>query len=252
VTTQGQRLSAAVRRLHLPERADQLGMSVREADRYVAASLGPEVLDTTHFDTVRFPPPPWAAETFAAAAADGRHAYTPYRGAALVRGSVAAELTTRLEVEVDPERHLLLSPGTQEGLFAVLAALVSPGDTVALFDPDYLYSERILRLLGATVHPVPLVDSDQGQVPDLDELSAALRAGASVVLFSHPNNPTGALYPAEILTGIADLVRHHGAFAVVDELYARLVYDGQFPHLITEPGMRSAVPLSPAPRKPNP
>jgi aspartate/methionine/tyrosine aminotransferase len=238
MTTEGNGVSAAVRRLHLPERADQLGMSAREADRYVAASLGPEVLDTTHFDTVRFPPPAWAAETFAAAAADGRHAYTPYRGAARIRDSVAGELTTRLSVEVDPERDLLLSPGTQAGLFAVLAALVSSGDTVALFDPDYLYSERILRFLGATVHPVPLVDSDQGKVPDLDELAAALRTGASVVLFSHPNNPTGALYPAEILTGIADLVRDHGAFAVVDELYSRLVYDLPFRHLITESGMQ--------------
>ncbi|AZM46129.1 aspartate aminotransferase [Streptomyces sp. WAC 06738] len=236
--------ATAVRRLHLPERAGRLGLSVREADRFVAAGVTGDVLDTTHFDTVRFPPPPWAAETFAAAAADGAHAYTPYRGAAAVRRPVARELGRRLGIPVDPDRELLLTPGSQAGLFATLAALVSPGDTVALVDPDYLFSERILRLLGAHVHHVPLVPGPAGAgphdglVPDLDELAAALRGGASVVLFSHPNNPTGAVYPPEVVAGIAALVREHDAFAVVDELYARLVYDAPLPRLIAEPGMR--------------
>lgn len=248
--------ATAVRRLHLPERAGRLGLSVREADRFVAAGVTDDVLDTTHFDTVRFPPPPWAAEAFAAAAGDGAHAYTPYRGAAAVRRPVAHELGRRLGTPVDPERELLLTPGSQAGLFATLAALVSPGDTVALLDPDYLFSERILRLLGAHVHHVPLVSRpagdgpggaregspddgpDGGLVPDLDELAAALRAGASVVLFSHPNNPTGAVYPPDVVAGIAALVREHDAFAVVDELYARLVYGAPLPRLIAEPGMR--------------
>ncbi|WBB59245.1 aminotransferase class I/II-fold pyridoxal phosphate-dependent enzyme [Streptomyces sp. WMMC500] len=239
--------ATAVRRLHLPERAERLGLSVREADRFVAAGVTDEVLDTTHFDTARFPPPPWAAETFAAAAADGARAYTPYRGAAAVRRPVAEELGRRLGTAVDPDRELLLTPGSQAGLFATLAALVSPGDTVALLDPDYLFSERILRLLGVHVHHVPLVPPvpppagggpDDGLVPDLDELAAALRGGASTVLFSHPNNPTGAVYPPGVLARIAALVREHDAFAVVDELYARLVYDAPLPRLAAEPGMR--------------
>ncbi|MEO3763262.1 aminotransferase class I/II-fold pyridoxal phosphate-dependent enzyme [Streptomyces sp. B8F3] len=240
--------AAAVRRLHLPERAERLGLSVREADRFVAAGVTDDVLDTTHFDTVRFPPPPWAAGTFAAAAADGAHAYTPYRGAAAVRRPVAQELGRRLGTPVDPDRELLLTPGSQAGLFATLAALVSPGDTVALVDPDYLFGERILRLLGAHVHHVPLIGRQaaggpddgphDGLVPDLDELATALRGGASVVLFSHPNNPTGAVCPPGVLAGIAALVREHDAFAVVDELYARLVYDAPLPRLVAEPGMR--------------
>lgn len=237
--------SAAVRRLHLPERAERLGLSVRAADRFVAAGVTDDVLDTTHFDTVRFPPPPWAAEVFAAAAADGAHAYTPYRGAAAVRRPVAEELGRRLGTGVDPDGELLLTPGSQAGLFATLAALVSPGDTVALLDPDYLFSERILRLLGAHVHHVPLVPRSAGSgpdddalVPDLEVLAAALHGGASVVLFSHPNNPTGAVYPPDVVAGIAALVREYDAFAVVDELYARLVYDAPLPRLIAEPGMR--------------
>ncbi|MDX3233157.1 pyridoxal phosphate-dependent aminotransferase [Streptomyces sp. ME19-01-6] len=232
------RVSDAVRRLHLPERREQLGVSVREADRHVSASLDSQVMDTTHFDTVRFPPPPWASEAFITAAADGRNAYTPYRGSAPVLESVAGELVTRMGVLVDPEQNILISPGTQAGLFSVLSAVVSPGDRVALFDPDYLFSERILRFLGATVHPVPLVDSDAGLAPDLDELERAFRAGATTVLFSHPNNPTGALYPPHVLDGIAALVREHDALAVVDELYARLVYDQPFSHLVSRPGMR--------------
>src|ERR1700722_14821328 len=70
-----------VQRTYMPERAKQIGASVRAADRSLNLDGGGHgLLDTTHFDTVRFPPPDWAAPAFAAAAADGALAYTPYRG----------------------------------------------------------------------------------------------------------------------------------------------------------------------------
>ena len=78
--------SARLRRTHLPERAPLIGMSVREADLSLRLDgAGHGLLDTTHFDTVRFPPPAWALPTFAAAADDGEQAYTAYRGNAEVR-----------------------------------------------------------------------------------------------------------------------------------------------------------------------
>src|SRR5580693_8443852 len=73
--------SQRVKRTRLPGLAHQIGMSVGEADRMLGLDGGSHgLLDTTHFDTSRFPPPPWAAAAFANAAADGMLAYTPYRG----------------------------------------------------------------------------------------------------------------------------------------------------------------------------
>ncbi|MFD1212751.1 aminotransferase class I/II-fold pyridoxal phosphate-dependent enzyme [Arthrobacter sp. GCM10027362] len=232
--------SSRVRTAGIDNRAD--GGSAREADRALLACTGPTTLDTTHFDTVRFPAPAWAAERFAAAAADGALAYTTYRGSDDVRESLAGPLSAWLGFDVDPLENILLTPGTQAGLFTTLAGLVDPGDRVAVMDPDYLFSERILTFLGAQITHIPLrgrTGEDGGLAPDLDRLEDAFRAGVRLFVFSHPNNPTGAVYPREVLEGIAALAMRHDVTVLVDELYGRLVYEGTpFVHLASLPGMR--------------
>jgi aspartate/methionine/tyrosine aminotransferase len=143
-------------------------------------------------------------------------------------------------VDVDPTRNLLLTPGTQAGLFAALAALVDPGDRVLLVDPDYLASERMLRYLGANVVPIPLIwEGVDRPTIDLDALKVALDLRPRLLLFSHPNNPTGAVFDAPVIREVAQLARETDLYVVVDELYARLIYDGQpFHHLIELEGMQ--------------
>lgn len=231
--------SNRIRAAGIDNRAD--GGSAREADRALLALTSPTTLDTTHFDTVRFPPPSWAIERFAEAAADGALAYTTYRGSDDVRDDLAGRLSTWLGLTVDPRRNILLTPGTQAGLFTTLAGLVDPGDQVALVDPDYLFSERILTFLGAQVRHVQLRPADDGSgdlAPDLDQLEAVLSAGARIFVFSHPNNPTGAVYPRPVLEQIAALAVRYDVTVLVDELYARLVYDDTpYVHLASLPGM---------------
>lgn len=96
-----------------------------------------------------FPPPPWAAEQFARAATDGSLAYTGYRGNAQVLTTLAGSVGSFLDLPLDPRHHLILTPGPQAGLFATLASLVEDGDRVALIDPDYLLSARVLRFLAS-------------------------------------------------------------------------------------------------------
>jgi aspartate/methionine/tyrosine aminotransferase len=143
-----------------------------------------------------------------------------------------------LAVSVDPERNLVLTTGTQGGLFAVLSALVDAGDRVALTDPEYLFAERILRFLGAEVVRVPLHPAGAGPHVDLQRLEDAAARGIRLFLTSNPNNPTGTVYSGGTIQGIARLAVQYGFFVVVDELYCRLVYDeSQFAHLASEAGM---------------
>ena len=233
------RESQRLRRTHLPERAPWIGMSVREADLSLGLDgTGHGRLDTTHFDTVRFPPPDWALPAFAAATADGDKAYTAYRGNAEVRAVVAASVSTLMGVDVDPDRNLAMTTGTQGGLFATLSALVDHGDVVALADPEYLFVERMLRFLGAQVVRVPMVDSPDGPQLDLDALAAVSRTGLKLLLTSNPNNPTGAVFTAATVAGIAQLAIRDDFLVVIDQLYCRLVYDDVvFTHLAAEPDM---------------
>jgi aspartate/methionine/tyrosine aminotransferase len=225
-----------IERLSLPER------SVRALERELEdlPRTGP-LLDLTYADTHRFPPPSWVLKDFTAAANGGGMTYTPYRGDRVVRSAVAESVSAFLGVQVDPDTELILTPGTQAALFLALSAVVEDGDTVALADPDYISDERILRFLGANVANVSLHWDDPGQEPvlDLEALESVLRAGATALLLSNPNNPTGAVLPPENVAAIARLANQYDAMVIVDELYARLVYDGRpFAHLIAEEGMR--------------
>ena len=233
------RPAARLLRTHLPERAPLIGMSVRDAD--VALRLdgtGHGLMDTTHFDTVRFPPPDWALPAFAAAAADGETAYTAYRGSTGVLTACAESVSVLLGIDIHPERNLALTTGTQGALFATLSALVDEGDVVALADPEYLFVERMLRFLGAQVVRVGLLDTPDGPQLDLAALEAAAERGIRLFLTSNPHNPTGTVFTAATLTALAGLAVRYDFLVFVDELYCRLVYgDTPFTHAASLPGM---------------
>ena len=226
--------------LKLPERSSIASPNVRQADIDVLVHAPKDFIDTTHFDTVRFPPPDWAVERFQHAANDGSLAYTGYRGNEQVLVDVARNISNLLGVEIDPRKNLVLTPGTQAALFAALSSRVNRGDRVVIMDPDYLFTARMLRFLGAEIAYVPLrLDAAGRYAPDLDALEAEFaRYNARHFVFSHPNNPTGTVYPRETIVSISALARQYGVSIVVDELYCRLVYgDTEFAHLAAEDGM---------------
>ncbi len=214
------------------------GRSVLELDTELAAAPAPaDLIDLTHGDTRAFEPPAAAAADFAAAVAENTEAYTAYRGSLRLRSLLAPRLARLLGRPVEPGGELIVTPGTQGGLFAALSALVSPGDVVALPDPEYFMSERIIAYLGATALRLPLTQDSRGLLHiGADALDAA--ADADLLLLSHPNNPTGGVYSAQTVRALASMVTSSGMLAVVDQLYCRLIFAGaEYLHLSALPGM---------------
>jgi aspartate/methionine/tyrosine aminotransferase len=224
---------------HFLDGAAEFSISGRQADLELQLNGAPNgLIDTTHFDVTRFPPPDWALPTFVRAAGSGATAYTAYRGGSDIRDQCAEAISELLSVSVDAEQNLVLTTGTQGGLFAVLSALVDAGDRVALTDPEYLFAERILRFLGAEVIRIPLYADGTGPHVDLRQLEDAAVGGIRLFLTSNPNNPTGTVYSEETVQEMARLAVQHDFLVVVDELYCRLIYDeAPFTHLAQEPGM---------------
>lgn len=198
------------------------------------------VLNLKHADTIAFPAPDWALPTFVETVEDPHfEPYTPFRGDSQVLADVAANVEAFLSVPIDAAKNIVLSAGTQGGLFAAMAALVEPGAPVALLDPDYMSTARVLRFLGAEPAFVPLRRDRSDSQIDLDALRGAFESGAKLFIFSNPNNPTGILFSEQTLRGVAELVVEYDAVVIADELYSRLTYDGREPvHMITLPGMR--------------
>ena len=171
------------------------------------------------------------------AMADGARAYTPYRGSPDVLDPVSRAVGGFLGVDITAA-NLTLTPGTQGGLFAALAALVDEGDLVMLADPEYLFVERMLAFLGARVERIPVLHDSDSPGLDLGAIERLLPEQPRLLVFSHPSNPTGAVYGPDNIAAIAQLAVKGNFRVLVDELYARLIYDDRrFTHLAAEPGM---------------
>ena len=192
-------------------------------------------VDFSHGDVDAFPPLPGSREAFDTGfALGGKQAYTEYRGKRDIRADIAAKLAVFTGAPVDPDRELILTPGTQGALFLAMGALVGRGDKVAIVEPDYFANRKLTEFFDGELLPVQM-DYKAGQDRsgiDLEELERAFRAGAKLFLFSNPNNPTGAVYSYGEICAIAALAKRFGAALIVDELYSRQVFDGRsYTHL---------------------
>jgi len=226
--------------LELPGRVGSI--SARQADLNLLKIAPDNFLDTTHFDTVRFPPPPWAIDIFNKKAIDGKFAYTPYRGHNHVLEKLSESISIFMGIDIS-KPNLIIAPGTQAGLFITFSSIVERGDRVALMSPDYLFNARILEYLGANIGYVPIHESSTRPMPDFSILENEFsKNGARVLVFSNPNNPTGYVYTEEQLKEIANLVEKYDVTVVVDSLYSRLLYDNHpYTHLASLPGMKDRV-----------
>jgi aspartate/methionine/tyrosine aminotransferase len=196
---------------------------------------GMKSVDFSHGDVDSFPPAPDAAEAVQAAMAAGAQwAYSPYRGHAEIRAVLAERLARLTERQIDPERELLISAGTQASLFLALSALIERGDDVAIAAPDYFAYRKIAQYLEARPVDVSLNYRDHncpGKL-DLEALRRAFAGGARVFVFSNPNNPTGVVYTRPHLEEICAVAAEFGGFVVVDQLYCRQIFDGRsYTHL---------------------
>ena len=142
---------------------------------------------------------------------DLRLSYTDPLGAPWLRETIAGRYAG-----IGPD-GLVCFAGAQEGLYAVLHALLRPGDHAVVIVPGY-QSVETLALGLADVTGVAL-DAGRGWSLDIGEVSAAIRPNTRVVCISFPNNPTGALLEPERFRALVALCRHHGTWLVSDEVY---------------------------------
>ena len=173
----------------------------------------------------------------AAALADGRNQYPPLTGVAELRAAVAATNARFYGLTVDPDTEVVVTSGATEAITACLMALLDPGDEVVLIEPLYDTYLPVVRMLGAVPRLVRL--APPGWVLPRAELAAAFGPRTKAILLNTPMNPAGKVFTLEELGFVAGLLQRHDAYAVCDEVYEHLVFDGvRHVPLMTLPGMR--------------
>jgi arginine:pyruvate transaminase len=151
-----------------------------------------------------------------------RTGYTPIIGYPQVRAAVAARMQRRSGRHCTPD-NVVLTPGTQGGLFCALNCLAGPGDEVILPEPIYGPYAGVIGASGARMVNVPL-RPENGFHPDLDALARAITPRTRVIWVNTPHNPTGAVFTEDEIAGIARLCRKHDLWLVSDEVYEDLVF----------------------------
>ncbi len=187
-----------------------------------------------------FPDTDGPAEVIQAAAAalrDGRNQYPPLTGVPELRAAVASANGRFYGLSIDSATEVVVTSGATEAITASLMALLNPGDEVVLIEPLYDTYLPVVRMLGAIPRLVRLLPP-RWELPRA-ELAAAFGPKTKAILLNTPMNPCGKVFTAAELAFIADLMVKHDAYAVCDEVYEHLTYDGwRHIPLMTLPGLR--------------
>jgi N-succinyldiaminopimelate aminotransferase len=176
-------------------------------------------------------------EAAARALRDGPNQYPPMQGQPELRRAVAAHSRRFYGLEFDPETEVLITSGATEALTDCMLGLVGPGDEAILIEPNYDSYPPILKAAGARIRPLRL-EAPRFRLEE-SALAAVFSERTKLIMVNSPLNPIGRVFDREELELLARFLKRYDAYAICDEVYEHLVFDGrEHIPLISLPGMR--------------
>jgi len=170
-----------------------------------------------------------------AAVVAGRDRYVSPRGIPPLREAIAEYLHRTRGLSVSAEQ-VLVAPGCKMALSLAMMALIERGDEVLYPDPGFPIYPSFTRGLETTAVPFFLREENQFQ-PDMAEIAGKISRRTKVLIFNSPNNPTGTVFSERTLRKIAELATEHDLWVIADEIYARILFAGEYKSIWALPGM---------------
>jgi arginine:pyruvate transaminase len=161
--------------------------------------------------------------------------YTPIAGVKEFRESIAKRYRPELGEDTCAD-NVIVTSGAQNALFIATMCITEEDDEVIVLQPMYVTYEATVRASGATLVPVVL-DEPSGFRLNAKHLKAAITIKTKAIYFATPSNPTGISLNRDELKAIAGLAIEHDLWVVSDEVYSDLVFDSEFFHIASLPGM---------------
>jgi aspartate/methionine/tyrosine aminotransferase len=166
---------------------------------------------------------------------EGKDRYCPVAGLPALREELARYLRDTRNVEVSAT-NIVIAPGCKLALFLAMMAVVEPGDEVLYPDPGFPGYSSITLGLGGVPVPFELTERKHLQ-PDPDEVAAKITPRTKVLITNSPGNPTGTVYTDEVQRRLAQLAVKHDLLVFSDEIYARIIYGGNYLSMMNYPDM---------------
>ena len=173
---------------------------------------------------VSYGPPPEALEALRRFGDDpDDHRYGPVEGQPELIAAIEEKLERENGIRVRPEGRVVVTAGGNMAFFNAVLAVADPGDEIVFPVPFYFNHEMAAVMAGCRPVPVP---TGAGYQLDVEAIERAITPRTRAVVTISPNNPSGAVYPAEALRAVNALCARHGVFHVHDEVYEYFTYDG--------------------------
>jgi aspartate aminotransferase len=161
--------------------------------------------------------------------------YGPSAGLPELRETVAEEVTRTRGVKVDPA-EVVITPGAKPIMFFAMLALLDDGDEVIYPNPGFPIYESVIDFIGARPVPIQLREENQFRL-DVDELISLVTSKTRMIVINSPQNPTGSVLTEEDLRAIADISIKNDIIVLSDEIYSRIIYNGQHRSIYSFDGM---------------
>jgi aspartate aminotransferase len=171
----------------------------------------------------------------------GKDRYCAIAGVPALREALADYLQETRNISISPA-NVVIAPGCKIALFMAMMALIDPGDEVLYPDPGFPGYASITLGLGGVAIPFTLSERNQLQ-PDPDEIAARLTSRTKILITNSPGNPTGTVYTDDVQRRLTELAVKHDLLVLSDEIYARIIYGGNYHSMLSYPGMEERTVL---------
>jgi aspartate/methionine/tyrosine aminotransferase len=166
---------------------------------------------------------------------EGYTHYGPVLGLPALREAIAADATARKGFPAAADR-VVVTPGAKPIMFFAMEALVEAGDEVIFPDPGFPIYESMTSFSGGTPVRLPMRAANDFRI-DLDELAALITPRTKLLVINSPANPTGGVFTRDDVERIAELAIRHDLVVLADEIYGRIVYEGEHVSIASLPDM---------------
>ncbi|OUJ18606.1 Aspartate/tyrosine/aromatic aminotransferase [Methanonatronarchaeum thermophilum] len=167
----------------------------------------------------------------------GYTSYTSNKGLLELRELIARELHDRYSISYDPDEEILITTGVSEGFDLAVRSVVDPGDEVVVFEPSYVSYDPCVKFSGGETRRIEL-DIDSGFVPSPDVIRENITEDTALMVINNPNNPTGSCLDFETAREISMISKEYDVPLLCDEIYSKLVYNGELHSPLDFDGMK--------------
>ncbi len=195
------------------------------AMRHAARRAGRDIIDLGMGNPDQPPPAHVIEKLREVAAKPDAHGYSQSKGIPGLRKAQANYYAQRFGVELDPEREVVVTMGSKEGLSSMATAITAPGDVVLAPSPSYPIHTFGFIIAGATIRSVPSTP-DEHYWKALDNAMAFTVPRPTVLVVNYPSNPTAEVVDAAFYQRLVDWARENEVWVMSDLAYSELYYDG--------------------------